>query len=151
MAFLLGLFHGLKNALGFFDFLFRRAVNLVGQGDLTGMDRPLALAAEYRGAVALGGVAVGVGEVAEGPVDWPQARGAGGDDHSRGRVVPHIAPEIGARAALLLGVGEHPVIGVGSADRRRPRLGRSSVVGDAEMQALVALAGAGDGFDIGHA
>src|SRR3546814_3440615 len=68
-AFLLGLAHGLQDALGLVDLGLGGAVDLVGELDLARVDRPLALAAEHRGAARLGLEALRVGEVAEGAVD----------------------------------------------------------------------------------
>ena len=60
-------------------------IDLVGELDLRGMDRPLALDAE-RGAAACGGlVAFGIVDVAERAVDRTQAVGAAGDRHARQR------------------------------------------------------------------
>ena len=88
----------------------------VGQLDLVGVDRPLALEAEHRGAAGRGEVAVGVVEVAERPVDRPQPVGAAGDRDAGQRVVPLVAPVELARTVLAR-VGEHRVAAVRAADR----------------------------------
>src|SRR3546814_5590536 len=68
----------------------------------------------------------------------------------RSRVVPHVAPVV-ETLAFGVGIGQHAVHLVGAADHRGARLGRGGVVGDAEVQALVARRGLGDLVDVGHA
>ena len=114
------------------------------------MDRPLALAAEHRGAVGLGAEAVGIGEVAERAVERTQAVGPGGDHHPGDGVVPDIAP-VDLAPAVGVGVGEHVVVRMAPADAGGAGLGRGGVVGDAEMQRLVARARRGDLVDVLHA
>src|SRR3546814_3569561 len=149
-AFVLGRANGRQDALGLVDLGLGGAVDLVGELDLARVDRPLALAAEHRGAARLGLEALRVGEVAEGAVDRPQARGARRHHHAGDGVVPHVPPVVVA-LTLVVVIGQHAVHLVGAADDRGARLGRSGVVGDAEVQALVARRGRGDGVPVGHA
>ena len=53
--------------------------------------------------------------------------------------------------AGLVGVGEHVVVGVGSAHGGGARLGGGGIVGDAEVQGLVAPARRRDLVDVLHA
>src|SRR3546814_13627184 len=62
----------------------------------------------------------------------------------------HVPPVVVA-LTLVVGIGQHAVHLVGAADDRGARLGRSGVVGAAEVQALVARPGRGDGVHVGHA
>ena len=75
LAFFLGLLHGLDDALGLGHLLRGGAVDRIGEGDLARVDRPLALAAEAGRTVGPGVEALGIGEVAERPVDGAQALG----------------------------------------------------------------------------
>ena len=114
------------------------------------MNGPLALAAERRRPLGRGPQPVGVGKVTERPVDRAQTMGPGGDDEAGEGVVPHIAP-MDRAGAVLIGVREHRVIGVHPAHGGGPGLGRSGIVGGAEMQTFVAPAGAGDVIHVHHA
>src|SRR4026208_2073951 len=77
------LLHGLDDALRLGDLGVRWREHLVGKLDLRGVDRPFHLEATHCGALRRGGVAVGVGEITERPVDGTQAIGAAGDHHAR--------------------------------------------------------------------
>ena len=112
-----------------------RREHRVGELDLRGMDRPLALDAERRCALGARRVAIGIGEVAERAVDRAQAVGAAGDRHARQREVPLVAG----------------VVGVQAADDDGARLVEGGVVGDAEVHRLEPARRGGDGFDVGHA
>src|SRR3546814_18415720 len=90
LAFLLGLAHGLQDALGLVDLGLGGAVDLVCELDLARVDRPLALAATHRGAARLGLEALTVGEVAAGAFDRPQASGAACDHQAAAGVVPTV-------------------------------------------------------------
>ena len=76
LAILLGLFHSLEDPLGLGHFLLGRAVDLVGEIDLAGMNGPFALTTQRRGAVGLSAIAVSIPEVAERAVDRAQAGSA---------------------------------------------------------------------------
>src|SRR3546814_8223657 len=143
-AFVLGRANGRQDALGLVDLGLGGAVDLVGELDLARVDRPLALAAEHRGAARLGLEALRVGEVAEGAVDRPQASGARRHHHAGDGVVPPVPPVVVA-LTLVVGIVHHAVHLVGAAADRGARLGRSGVAGDAEVPALVARRGRGDG------
>ena len=114
------------------------------------MDRPLAFIAEHGRPLRGGDIAVGIVEIAEGPVDRTQAIGATGDHHARLRCVPLIGPVVVAFALFVL-VGENAVVRVHAADDSRARTGGGGVVGDAEGHGLQPLRGLRDRFDIGHA
>src|SRR4051794_478184 len=144
------LLHRGQDAPGALDLLLGRGEDLVGERHLRGVDRPLALAAEHGRAPRLGADAVGVGEVAERAVDRPQARRARRSHQGGGGVVPHVAP-VGVALAVLALVGQDRVVGARTADDGGTRTGAGRVVGDAEVQALVALGGAGDLVDVRHA
>ena len=62
-----------------------------------------------------------------------------------------MSPQWISRGAVLGLVGQHGVVRVGAADAGGARAGPGGVVGDAEMQRLVARARAGDRVDVGHA
>ena len=126
-----------------------RAHHLVGERDLARMDRPLALAAERRRPPRRGAVAVGIGEIAERPIDRAQAVSARRHHHARECVVPHVAPMHVALSALDR-IGQHHVAGIRPPDIRGARASRSGVVGHPEMQRLVARACRGDSVDVGH-
>ena len=102
-----------------------RREHLVGELDLRGMDRPLALDAERGGALGARRVAFRIGEVAERTVDRTQAVGAAGDRHARQREVPLVAR----------------IVGVEAADDDGARLVEGGVVGDAEVHGLEAAVG----------
>ena len=113
----------------------RRAEHLVGERDLAGVDRPLALGPERGRAAGAGAEAVGVPEVAERSVDRAQPVGPAGDDHPAQREVPLVAR----------------VVRVEPADADGARTVAGGVVGDAEVQRLQPAAAGGDGLDVGHA
>ena len=114
------------------------------------MDGPFALTAQNGGAIGGGLVAFGIGEIAERAIDRAQPVGAGGDDHIGDGGVPHIAP-MHLTAALLIRVCQDRIMGVHAADHRGARAHAGGVVGNPEMQALVALGSGGNFAHILHA
>src|SRR5882724_13341567 len=141
-----GFGHGLEDALGLRHLGLAGREHLVGERHLRGVDGPFAFAAQHGAAAAGGAVAVGVREVPERAVDGAQAVGARGHHHSRDGVVPHVAP-VGVALVGGVGVGEDGVVRIGAADAGGAGARRGGVVGDAEMEGLVAFAGGGD---LGH-
>ena len=77
------LLHRLDDAFGLGDLGIRRGEHLVDKLDLARMDGPFALEAEHGRALGRGEIAVGIGEIAERPVDRAQSIGAAGDHHAR--------------------------------------------------------------------
>jgi hypothetical protein len=67
------------SALGLRDFLLRRAVDLVGNADLTGVDGPLAFTTQRGGTVGLGTETIAILEITERTVDRAQSRGTRGN------------------------------------------------------------------------
>ena len=112
------LFEGDENAPRAVDFVGRRRHDLVGQFDLRGVDRPLALVAHRRGASRRRQVTIRVVEVTERAVDGAQAVSTAGHQHALQPFVPLVAGVIRVQAA------DHD--GAGAAAR--------GIVGDAEVQ-----------------
>ena len=130
-----GLAHRLDDAAGALHEPRGRRVDLVRERHLRGVDRPLALVPEHRRAARGRDVALGVGEVAVRAVDRPQAVGPAGHRDPRERVVPLVAP-VAVALIRAVRVGEHRVVLVHAADRRRVALDRGRVVGHAEDHRL---------------
>ena len=87
-----GLLHGGENVAGLGDSFLRRRKNLIGQGDLLGMDRPFANHAEGGGAARLGAKTRVVAKIAKWPINGQNPMGATGRNDSRLRPVPRILP-----------------------------------------------------------
>ena len=114
------------------------------------MDGPLAFAAQNPGPESMGAETVRIGKIAERSINGPQPIGAGRHDHAGNGVMPHVAP-VNVAVALCIRVGQHMVIRVRTADGGDPRLGRGGIVGNPEVQRLVARTGPGDLVDVHHA
>mmetsp|Transcript_70025 Transcript_70025/g.114953 ORF Transcript_70025/g.114953 Transcript_70025/m.114953 type:complete len:307 (-) Transcript_70025:7-927(-) len=114
------------------------------------MDGPLPLHPQGSTPIALGAVAIGVRDVAEGAVNGSQAIGPRSHHDAGHGVVPGVTPDEVAWLVTVL-VGEHPVEFVGASDVRGAALGRRAVICHAEVQRFVALGGGGDGVDVHHA
>ena len=92
----------------------------LANGTCEGVDRPLALVTEHRGAASGRQVAVDVSEIAEWSVNRPQPAGAADNRYPRQRVVPLVTP-VPVALGCAIGVGENRVVRVGATDRGRVR------------------------------
>src|SRR6056297_3249079 len=137
-------FHGLQDFAGFLHGLCGGGENLVGKGDLLGVDGPFADHSKGGGAQRLCPEAVIIREVAEGAIDGQKAvRAAGGDDGGLGPV-PRVGP-------VFLALADHIVVFLRTADAGGGHAHGGREVGGAEAEGLHAGAGGGDGFDVGDA